>query len=104
MKRVIWDLEFRVGRWTCLDRAAGECRHSEIERDAAGGHILDLGCGPGSTGNELAPGTYASYTGMDVSAVAVHRARARTREAGRAATNAYTQGDVMTYVPSRATT
>jgi SAM-dependent methyltransferase len=101
LKRVIWDLEFRAGRWTCLDRPAGECSHPEVEHYAAGGHVLDLGCGPGSTGNELAPGTYASYTGVDISAVAVHRAQARAREAGREATNAYTQGDVITYVPSR---
>lgn len=97
LKRIAWDREFSRGRWTCLDRPIGECRHPEVERYARGGAVLDMGCGPGSTGHELEPGSYIHYTGVDISQVAIDIARGRLLR--EPAPHTYEQGDMLTYVP-----
>jgi SAM-dependent methyltransferase len=72
-----------------------------IEKYANHGSILNLGCGSGSTGNELDANAYADYTGVDISNVAVEKARVRTEENRRADKNNYIQSDVFSYVPAR---
>ena len=62
--------------------------------------ILDLGCGPGNTANELAAGAYRSYVGIDVSDVALSKARRRSEESGRGQKNAFINADLLTYVPA----
>jgi trans-aconitate methyltransferase len=98
VKQWLWDREFASGHWDHIDRPP-TFQHPEIERYARGGAILDIGCGPGSTGNELTPGSYASYLGVDISEVCVRLAQQRTIEAGRTATNTYCQGDALSFVP-----
>ena len=101
MKRQLWNREFAGGRWDCLDTMAGDCLYPHVERHARNGDILDLGCGPGSTGNELNPSTYRSYTGVDISDVAVAKARRRTAENRRDTQNRYVQADLYRYVPEQ---
>jgi SAM-dependent methyltransferase len=100
-KRRLWNGEFAEGRWNCLDDTAGDFLYEHIHRAAYGGSILDLGCGSGSTGTELDPAAYGSYVGVDISDVAIEKARRRSDAAGRRFKNRYLQSDIGSYVPDR---
>jgi len=101
IKRKLWDAEFSRGRWNCLESMPDDCVYAHVERHANHGSILDLGCGPGTTGAELAADSYTRYTGVDISAVAVEKARQKAEAHHRADTNRYFQGDIFSYVPNR---
>lgn len=101
IKRHLWNREFSTGRWTCLERTVGESVHLQVEKYANQGGILDLGCGPGTISVELNPETYSFYTGVDISDVAIQKARTRALEAGRGDRNEYCQSDILTYTPTR---
>ncbi len=66
MKKRLWDSEFSSGRWDCLDNMPYDCVYPYVEKYAGKCSILDLGCGPGATGNELGSDRYSSYTGVDL--------------------------------------
>ena len=100
-KRKLWNGEFASGHWSQLEAGGDEIVHLLVERYASTGSILDLGCGPGTTGIELDPAAYSIYTGVDISDVAVLKARNRAQMAGRAERNQYLQSDILTYVPMR---
>jgi SAM-dependent methyltransferase len=100
-KKHLWNREFSSGRWNCLDNTGDARVQIQIEKYADHGHILDLGCGSGTTSVDLNPATYSSYTGVDISDVAVQKAKTRAREAGREHSNEYFQSDILTYVPVR---
>lgn len=84
-----------------MDQTGDESVHLQVEKYANNGGILDLGCGPGTTSIELNPAAYSFYTGVDISDVAVQKARRRAQEAGRAGRNEYCQSDILTYEPAR---
>src|SRR5882672_10957138 len=100
LKRRLWNVEFARGRWDCLDRTPGDCVYPYVEKYAKKGSILDLGCGSGSTGNELDPTTYQDYTGVDISDVAIEKAKKKTEENSRGDRNGYFQSDLFSYVPT----
>ena len=83
VKKIFWDKEFSGGKWNFIDDTAGDCVYAHLERHAAGGDILDLGCGPGNTANELSASAYRTYVGMDISEEALAKARRRTEANGR---------------------
>ncbi len=99
IKKRVWDAEYASGKWDCLDDMSQDCVNPYIEQYAKKGAILDLGCGPGGTGNELHVDSYYSYTGVDISDVAIAKARARTLENQRTVRNSYYQADICNYVP-----
>lgn len=101
VKRRLWDVEFSKGRWDCLDRTSDDCVYPYLERYANNGSILDLGCGSGSTGNELDTAAYERYVGVDISDVALAKAQQRTEENRRTDRNRYCQSDIFSYVPSQ---
>jgi 2-polyprenyl-6-hydroxyphenyl methylase/3-demethylubiquinone-9 3-methyltransferase len=101
LKRRLWNHEFATGHWVCLENTAGDCIYPHLEKWVRQGSILDLGCGPGNTGNELKDSAYRFYTGIDISDVAVEKARARSRANDRAQKNSYFQSDIYTYVPAK---
>jgi SAM-dependent methyltransferase len=101
VKKSLWNTEFSQGRWDCLESSIGDLVYPYIEKYTNHGSILDLGCGSGSTGNELDSRAYADYTGVDISDVAIEKARVRTKESGRADKNNYFQSDTLSYVPTR---
>jgi len=101
IKKRLWDGEFAQGRWDCLDRTPDDCVYRYLERYARNGSILDLGCGSGSTGNELDTARYDHYVGVDISGVAIAKAEERTAENGRTDSNRYRQSDIFSYVPDR---
>ena len=99
MKKKLWDQEFSTGHWNFIDNTAGDCVYPFLEKYVAGGSLLDLGCGPGNTANELAENSYRTYVGVDISEAALVKARKRTDACGRSAKNTFEQGDFLTYVP-----
>jgi SAM-dependent methyltransferase len=100
-KQALWDKEFAEGRWSCLDHTEGDCVYRFIEKHCNGGDILDLGCGAGNTGVELKSTKYSSYIGVDVSEVALQKARLRCAQSQRSDKNFYVQSAIETYVPSQ---
>ncbi len=98
IKKYFWDQEFSSGKWNFIDDTSGDCVYSHLERFAKDGSILDLGCGPGNTANELAP-IYRTYVGMDISDEALAKARRRSEQNGRADKNSFEQGDFLSYLP-----
>jgi SAM-dependent methyltransferase len=101
VKKHLWNNEFSRGRWDCLDRTPGDYVYSYVEKYASNGSILDLGCGSGSTGNELDETSYRHYRGVDISDVAIEKARRRTEENHRVEKNRYCQADIFGYVPTQ---
>jgi SAM-dependent methyltransferase len=100
IKKRLWDRDFSVGKWDFIDNTAGDCVYGHLEKHSQGGDILDLGCGPGNTANELAPDAYRSYIGVDISEVALEKARKRTQENGRADKNSFVRSDFLGYAPT----
>jgi SAM-dependent methyltransferase len=98
IKKVFWDQEFSSGKWNFIDDTAGDCVYSHLDRFAANKSVLDLGCGPGNTANEMAPG-YQKYLGVDISEEALAKGRRRTKANGREAVNSFGRGDFLSYVP-----
>jgi SAM-dependent methyltransferase len=99
-KRSLWNGEFARGHWEGLEDTAGDCVYPFIEKHLKGGSILDLGCGSGNTANELDEATFREYTGVDISDVAIEKARRRTRENGRTNQYRFAQGDIFSHVPA----
>ena len=71
------------------------------EKYANNGIILDLGCGPGNTANELDASVYQSYIGIDISEAALAKAMKRTQENGRAEKNSFVNSDFLSYGPTQ---
>lgn len=101
LKRLLWDREFSGGKWDFIDNTVGDCVYPFLERYAHNGSILDLGCGPGNTANELAENAYRIYVGVDISEAALGKATRRTEKIGRAGKNRFVRADFLSYVPSQ---
>ena len=100
MKKVCWDREFASGKWNFIDNTVGDPVYSFLEKYVGHGSLLDLGCGPGNTATELeAP--YQTYVGVDISEVALEKARRKTEETGRAGRNHFACSDFLSYDPSQ---
>ncbi len=100
IKKLLWDHEFSGEKWNFIDNTEGDCVYPHLEKYARGGNILDLGCGPGNTANELASGAYKTYVGVDISEAALWKAVRRSKENSREDRNQFVQGDFLSYVPS----
>ncbi|MFL6501469.1 MAG: class I SAM-dependent methyltransferase [Candidatus Udaeobacter sp.] len=101
LKKALWDQEYSAGRLDYCEDTRGDAVYPILAAHAVGGSILDLGCGHGNTGSELPAECYAIYTGIDVSEVAIQRARVRAVASGRGGKNSYQQGDILGYVPTQ---
>ena len=101
IKRRLWDKEFSGTKWDFIDNTVGDCIYTHLEKYARNGSILDLGCGPGNTANELAPTAYQSYVGVDISEAALAKAVKRTQETGRADKNSFARSDFLGYTPAQ---
>jgi len=99
IKKILWDKEFSGGKWNFIDDTAGDCVYPHLARHLHKGSILDLGCGPGNTANELADAAYQTYVGVDISEAALEKARTRTQQNGRAGKNLFVKDDFLSYVP-----
>jgi SAM-dependent methyltransferase len=101
MKRRLWNQEFATGRWDAIERTPGDMVYPFVEKYCRGGSLLDLGCGSGNTGCELAANSYEEYTGVDISDVAIEKARLKSQECQRGQKNHYIQADISSYVPAK---
>jgi SAM-dependent methyltransferase len=101
LKKKLWDKDFSSGKWDFIDNTSGDCVYSHLEKYARGGDILDLGCGPGNTANELSSDAYGSYIGVDISEAALAKAVKRTAENGRSEKNAFVCSDFLGYRPTK---
>jgi SAM-dependent methyltransferase len=99
LKKRFWDSEFSGTKWDFIDNTEGDCVYPFLEKYAHGGDILDLGCGPGNTANELSETAYRSYIGVDISEAALEKAVRRTKENGRAEKNSFVVSDFLGYHP-----
>jgi SAM-dependent methyltransferase len=102
IKKRLWDKEFSSTKWDFIDNTFGDCVYSHLEKHAQGGDILDLGCGPGNTANELSASAYRSYVGVDISEAALAKAVKRTAESGRLEKNSFVCSDFLGYRPTKA--
>src|SRR5580698_8032980 len=89
LKRVLWNKEYSGDKWNFADNTLGDCVYPHLEKHAANGSILDLGCGTGNTANELAANAYQTYVGVDISEACLNKAIRRTRETGRTEKNRF---------------
>ncbi len=101
LKKSFWDQEYSTTKWSFNDNTSEDGVYPFLEKWVRKGSILDLGCGSGNTSNELAENAYASYLGVDISHVAIAKARKRTQENGRASKNTFVPGDILSYVPTQ---
>lgn len=101
LKMLLWDQEFSGTHWDFIDDTRGDCVYAHLERHLHGGNLLDLGCGPGNTANELGAGTYSSYIGIDISEAALAKARLRTEREGRSGRNSFVCSDFLAYQPAQ---
>jgi 2-polyprenyl-3-methyl-5-hydroxy-6-metoxy-1,4-benzoquinol methylase len=101
LKKVLWDSEFSGTHWDFIDDTKGDCVYPYLEKYAGKGDILDLGCGPGNTANEVANDSYRSYVGVDISAAALAKATKRTEANGRASKNRFECNDFINYQPKQ---
>jgi len=99
IKKLLWEKEFSGGQWDFIDNTMGDCVYENLEKWARNGSILDLGCGPGNTANELDAKVYQHYVGIDISETALEKARKRTITNGREGKNIFVQSDFVTYTP-----
>lgn len=101
IKKKIWDKEFSGTKWDFINETASDCVYPFLEKYAQNGNILDLGCGPGNTANELAADAYEHYIGVDISEAALAKAVKRSKENGRAGKNSFVNSDFLNYEPAR---
>jgi SAM-dependent methyltransferase len=101
IKKLFWDRDFSGNKWDFIDNTVGDCVYPFLEKYAQNGDILDLGCGPGNTANELASGIYKSYVGVDISEAALAKAVKRTQQNGRTDKNSFVCSDFLGYTPTQ---
>jgi SAM-dependent methyltransferase len=101
IKRLLWDREYSGDKWNFAYHSAGDCVYQHLEKHAAGGSILDLGCGMGNTASELDINAYGDYTGVDISDACLKKAEARTQQCGRSTKNRFVRGDFLRFVPPK---
>ncbi len=101
IKMILWDQEFSGTHWDFIDDTAGDCVYAHLEKHLHGGSILDLGCGPGNTANELSASAYSKYVGVDISEAALVKARKRTEATGRGDKNSFACSDFLGYQPTQ---
>jgi SAM-dependent methyltransferase len=84
-----WDAEYQAGHWDYMASDAEAARYEQVidlvRTHAAGGSMLDVGCGPGILLQRLVAAGVAprSYLGTDISAAAVDGARTALGDPGR---------------------
>ena len=101
IKMILWDQEFSGTHWDFIDDTRGDCVYAHLEKHLRNGSILDLGCGPGNTANELPANAYTTYVGVDISEAALAKAIKRTEQNGRSDKNRFACSDFLGYWPTQ---
>jgi SAM-dependent methyltransferase len=101
VKKIVWNREFSGDKWNFIDDTSNDCVYQHLEKHVRGGDILDLGCGPGNTANEIAENAYGTYIGVDISESGLAKGVKRTNKCGRAGKNSFVCSDFLSYTPTR---
>jgi trans-aconitate methyltransferase len=75
LERTIWNFQYSRGAW--LEKERSPFVIELISRYCKGGKLIEFGCGSGLLPTLLPPGTFSSYTGIDISDVAIGLAEQR---------------------------
>src|SRR5262245_51879331 len=97
INRWLWDRAFSNpgSGWHQPGATGGDFLYPVLDSHLHGGSLLDLGCGLGTTAAELPPQACTRYVGVDVSPVAIAKARAR-----HIPRTTFDVGAIETYVPA----
>lgn len=76
VQAALWNIEYRLGRWSYLDNFNSHALVPVIERYHTAGSMLDLGCG---TAHNFTPPPSFTYLGVDISSEAIRQAEALQR-------------------------
>jgi len=101
LKERLWDKEFASTHWDFIDNTLGDKVYIHLAKYTPNGNVLDMGCGPGNTANEMAADSYKTYLGVDISKVALEKAAKRTAENGRTEKNTFQQADFISFTTNR---
>ena len=100
ISRSSWDEQYAAGAWDYLHSSREAARYALIvgycRYLSSCGAVLDVGCGDGLVQRLLYP-SYSRYLGIDLSGIAIERARAG---AAAAANTVYAQADGADYAPA----
>ena len=103
MKRLAWKHDFQKGiNIHDVEKGYRSAICDWVEKYVKGGDILDLGCSDGHVGLGLNMLSYNTYTGVDISDMAVSAAFAKldSHGADRRRKNRFVQGEIAAYSPS----
>jgi SAM-dependent methyltransferase len=100
MKKVFWDKEFARGKWSFADDTSGDLVYPHLEKYVGRGSVLDLGCGQGGTAVELVS-PYQRYVGVDISEMALQRAREKVAGADRTSRASFACADFLRFDPDQ---
>jgi len=101
-KSSLWDEEYGSGQWNYLESTSDDPIYPVLQKYARNGAILDMGCGSGNTANELDYASFGSYTGTDLSDVAIQKASERTSKNGREAKTEFICAPIEDFRPEKA--
>jgi 2-polyprenyl-3-methyl-5-hydroxy-6-metoxy-1,4-benzoquinol methylase len=94
-----WESQYLSTRWDYMANREEVSRYSVlvgyIQYFAPTGSILDIGCGEGILQDRLASGGYGRYLGIDLSEIAIQKARLKENE-----TTSFIHADAESYVPA----
>ena len=83
VQRIAWNREYATGQWDSRSlHTPNDPIYELLAKYCADRDICDIGSGHGNTISEIPP-VYRSYTGMDISDVALSVAAKRAADAGR---------------------
>ena len=99
IKKILWDKEFTGTKWDFMDDTSSDCVYKHLNQWAKNGSVLDLGCGPGNTANEMPDSCYRRYIGVDISQAAIDKGIQRTKANGRDKKNSFVLSDFLSFTP-----
>jgi ubiquinone/menaquinone biosynthesis C-methylase UbiE len=100
VQRITWNREYAMGRWDSrILHTPNDPIYELLANYCAGRDVCDIGSGHGNTVTEMPP-VYGTYTGVDISDVALSIAAKRASEVGRERV-AFVQGFMHSFTPDR---
>ena len=79
MQQYSWNSQYRAGVWKADSSGRSPATIERVKKLCKGGLLVEFGCGEGSLPCSISHTTYAQYVGIDISDVAIERAKARAK-------------------------
>ena len=76
--RASWNDQYLRGKWNCDRRSANTI--ARVVNLCRGGRLIEFGCGSGDLPHVLPAGTFSTYLGIDISDVAIAKAKQLAHE------------------------